>query len=182
MLAECFEHLGGVAKVVLADRMGCLKAGVVANLVVPTAAYLRFASQYGFRPDFCEQTTRNRRDSWKTSSDTRSGPHGPPGAFPDLSSANAAAAAWCEEVNAKEHSEICAVPRYDSPSRRRCSRRCPRCAPHRRGRDPQGGQAQLHPLRLARYSVPMRLIGKQVEVVVTAGKLAVVHLGSRGPP
>jgi len=35
----------------------------------------------------------------------------------------------------------------------------------------------------ARYSVPMRLIGKQVEVVVTAGKLAVVPpRGRDGPP
>ena len=43
MLAECFEVLGGVPKVVLADRMGCLKGGVVANVVVPTPDYVRFA-------------------------------------------------------------------------------------------------------------------------------------------
>ena len=54
LLAECFETLGGVPKTVLADRMGCLKAGVVANVVVPTAEYVRFATHYGFRPDFCE--------------------------------------------------------------------------------------------------------------------------------
>jgi hypothetical protein len=54
MLAECFEELGGVPKVVLADRMGCLKGGVVANKVVPTAEYVRFATHYGFRPDWCE--------------------------------------------------------------------------------------------------------------------------------
>lgn len=46
MLAECFEVLGGVPQVVLADRMGCLKAGVVANVVVPTADYVRFATHY----------------------------------------------------------------------------------------------------------------------------------------
>jgi transposase len=54
LLAECFETLGGVPRTVLADRMGCLKAGVVANVVVPTADYVRFATAYGFRPDFCE--------------------------------------------------------------------------------------------------------------------------------
>jgi transposase len=54
LLAECFEALGGVPAVVLADRMGCLKGGVVANVVVPTASYVRFATHYGFRPDFCE--------------------------------------------------------------------------------------------------------------------------------
>ena len=43
LLAECFEVLGGVPGMVLADRMGCLKGGVVANVVVPTAEYVRFA-------------------------------------------------------------------------------------------------------------------------------------------
>ena len=54
LLAECFAVLGGVPKVVLADRMGCLKGGVVANGVVPTPDYVRFATHYRFRPDFCE--------------------------------------------------------------------------------------------------------------------------------
>jgi hypothetical protein len=40
--------------VVLADRMACLKGAVVANVVVPAPAYVRFAIHYGFRPDFCE--------------------------------------------------------------------------------------------------------------------------------
>ena len=66
MLAECFEVLGGVPGKVLADRMGCLKGGVVANVVVPTGQYVRFAAHYGFRPDFCEAPTRNRRGSWRT--------------------------------------------------------------------------------------------------------------------
>ena len=54
--------MGGVPKVVLADRMGCLKGGVVANVVVPDPDYVRFATHYGFRPDFCEGPTRSRRD------------------------------------------------------------------------------------------------------------------------
>jgi transposase len=49
LLAECFEAIGGVPRTVLADRMGCLKAGVVADVVVPTADYVRFATHYGFR-------------------------------------------------------------------------------------------------------------------------------------
>src|SRR4051794_24300245 len=44
LLAECFEVLGGVPAVVLADRMGCLKGDVVANKVVPTGEYVRFAA------------------------------------------------------------------------------------------------------------------------------------------
>ena len=53
-LAECFEHLGGVPKTAFTDRMGCLKGDTVAGLVIPTPAYVRFATHYGFRPDFCE--------------------------------------------------------------------------------------------------------------------------------
>ena len=32
LLAECFEMVGGVPGKVLADRMGCLTGGVVANI------------------------------------------------------------------------------------------------------------------------------------------------------
>ena len=39
---------------VLAARMGCLKADVVANMLVPIAQHVRFATHYGFHPDFCE--------------------------------------------------------------------------------------------------------------------------------
>jgi len=73
LLAECFEVLGGVPGKVLADRMGCLKGGVVANVVVPTPDYVRFAGHYGFRPDFCQANDRPARGSWRTSSATPSG-------------------------------------------------------------------------------------------------------------
>jgi transposase len=53
MIAEALAVIGGVPAKVLADRMGCLKGGVVANVVVPTPDYVRFASHYGFAPDFC---------------------------------------------------------------------------------------------------------------------------------
>ena len=54
LLAECLETLGGVPAVVLADRMACLKGGVVANVVIPAPAYAAFAAHHRFRPDFCE--------------------------------------------------------------------------------------------------------------------------------
>ena len=44
-LAECFERIGGVPKTALTDRMGCLKGGTVAGLVIPTPAYVRFATR-----------------------------------------------------------------------------------------------------------------------------------------
>ena len=54
LVAECFEDVGAVTAVLLSDRMGCLKNGIVANVVVPHPDYVRFAAHYGFRPDFCE--------------------------------------------------------------------------------------------------------------------------------
>ncbi len=72
LLAECFQTLGGVPKVVLADRMGCLKGGVVADVVVPTPDYVRFATHYRFRPDFCHARDPRARGSWRTSSATPS--------------------------------------------------------------------------------------------------------------
>ena len=120
LLAECFQTLGGVPGVVLADRMGCLKGGVVANKVVPTGQYVRFAAHHGFRPDFCEAADPESKGIVEhlvgyAKTDLMipamaSGADGSGAPFPDLAAANAAAAAWCVEVNAAVHSEVCAVP------------------------------------------------------------------------
>jgi transposase len=118
LLAECFETLGGVPKVVLADRMGCLKAGVVADVVVPTADYVRFATHYGFRPDFCQAADPESKEIVealvgyaKRDLMVPLGMAEPSVAdLADLGAGNAAAAGWCAEVNAVVHSEICAVP------------------------------------------------------------------------
>ena len=54
LLAECFEELDGVPGVVLTDRMACLRASIVANVVVPHPEYVQFATYFGFKADFCE--------------------------------------------------------------------------------------------------------------------------------
>ena len=96
---------------VLADRMGCLKGGVVANVVVPTPDYVRFATHYRFRPDFCEAADPESKGMVENlvgyAKDDLMVPQAP---FVDLGAANHAAAAWCAEVNANTHSEICVVP------------------------------------------------------------------------
>jgi len=47
LIVECLEEIDGVPRKVLTDRMGCLKAGQAAGLMIPTPAYVRFASHYG---------------------------------------------------------------------------------------------------------------------------------------
>jgi transposase len=69
-LARCFEYVGAVPRAALTDRMGCLKAGTVAGLVIPTPAYVRFATHYGFRPDFCEGADPESKGWWRTWSAT----------------------------------------------------------------------------------------------------------------
>jgi transposase len=92
-----------VPKTVLADRMGCLKAGVVANVVVSAAEYVRFAAHYGFRPDFREAADpESKRIVEHLVGYAKRDLIVP--AEPDvteLAAANTAAAAWCEEVSAR---------------------------------------------------------------------------------
>ncbi len=124
LLAECFETLGGVPRVVLADRMGCLKGGVVAIVVIPSPDYVRFASHYRFRPDFCEAHDPDSKgivEYWvkysksdlmvpllrQVSSHAAGFHHEQAG---DLDQLNVAAAHWCAEVNGQVHSQVCAVP------------------------------------------------------------------------
>lgn len=109
LLAECFEALGGVPNVVLADRMGCLKGGVVADVVVPTPDYVRFATHFRFRPDFCHARDPESKGIVENlvgyaKRDLMVPLGAPGGRAGDLDTANTAAAGWCTEVNAARHS------------------------------------------------------------------------------
>ena len=180
MLARCFEALGAVPKVVLADRMGCLKGGVVANVVVPAPAYVRFALHYGFRPDFCQGHDPESKGIVEALVGYAKSDLVVPGGLSvgELARANEAARAWCEEVNARRHSEIWAVPaeRLGAelplmgalPSLRPsfakvASRKVDRLAVVRFG----GG----------RYSVPDKLVGRAVEVQVLGTEVRLLHFG-----
>lgn len=176
LLAECFETLGGVPKVVLADRMGCLKGGVVANVVVPTPDYVRFAAHYRFRPDFCEAADPESKGivenlvgyaksdlmiPLELARETGDGPV-------DLAAANAAAALWCAEVNAREHSEICAIPAARLETERALLGELPSLRPEVGPRPITRKVDKLSCIRFGsgRYSVPNALIGATVTVLV----------------
>ena len=203
MLAECFEVLGGVPKVVLADRMGCLKGGVVANRVVPTSDYVRFATHYRYRPDFCEGYDPQSKGLVENlvgygKEDllrpllvelALTGVGGIEGGgledgqrraavtvLADLPVANERAAAWCAEVNANVHSEICAVPAVRLERERELLTALPSLRPSI-GRAPVTRKVdKLSTIRLgsARYSVPTRLRGSQVAVLVD-GPRVIIH-------
>src|SRR5260370_282245 len=180
MLAECREVLGGVPGKVLADRMGCLKGGVVANVVVPAPEYLRFAAHYGFRPDFCEASDPESKGiAENLVGYAKSDLMVPQAPFGGFTAANEAAAAWCTEGNSAVHSEICAVPAGRLVIERELLAPAAVAAgQHRRARETQGRPLACVRFGSARYSVPVRLIGTQVGVRTDDGRLLVIVTGT----
>jgi transposase len=176
LLAECFEILGGVPGKVLADRMGCLKGGVVANVVVPAPEYLRIAAHYGFRPDFCQAADPESKGiAENLVGYAKADLMVPQVPFAGLAAANVAAAAWCAEVNGVMHSEICAVPAEQLVIERELLAPLPSLRAST-GRLVTRKVDRLSCVRFAsaRYSVPVRLIGTQVGVRTDDGRLLAV--------
>jgi transposase len=178
LLGECLEALGGVPRVVLADRMACLKAGVVANVVVPHPDYVRFASHYGFRPDFCEAADPQSKGVVEALVGYAKADLLVPAAagWGGLAEANAAAVAWCAEVNARTHSETCAAPDQRLAIEREVLRPLPSLRPPLRRGEPRKVD-RLATVRFgsARYSVPARLVGQTVEVAADDREVVVCH-------
>jgi transposase len=185
MIAEVLTALGGVPAKVLADRMGCLKGGVVANVVVPTADYVRFATHYGFRPDWCEAGDPASKGIVEhlygyAQADlvvpmlTEAKIAGQP---VSMSAANAAAATWCTEVNAAVHSEIAAVPDERLAAERELLAALPSLRPEIGAASVTRKVDRLSCVRYgsARYSVPTRLIGATVNIVIDHGALLVIE-------
>ena len=180
LLAECFEMVGGVPGKVLADRMGCLTGGVVANVVVPAPEYVRFAAHYGFRPDFCEAADPESKGIVENLVGyAKADLIVPQAPFGDLAAANAAAAAWCAEVNAAVHSEICAVPAERLATERELLAGLPSLRAVT-GKFVTRKVDRLSCVRFAsaRYSVPARLIGTQVRLRTGDGRLLVIMAGT----
>jgi hypothetical protein len=99
----------------------------------------------------------------------------PQAPFGDLAAANAAAAAWCAEVNAAVHSEICAVPAERLATERELLVPLPSLRAST-GRHVMRKVDRLSCVRFgsARYSVPVRLIGETVRLRTDDGRLLVI--------
>jgi hypothetical protein len=179
-LAECFERIGGVTKNALTDRMGCLKGGTVAGLVIPTPAYVRFATHYGFRPDFCEGADPESKGLVENlvgyvKSDLMIPEQL---SVSDLAGANAKGMAWCQEVNGVVHSEIGAIP----AERLAIEHDLFAVLPSLRAQIGKMVTRKVDKLSCvrfgsARYSVPNDHIGRTVELRIKDGVITVVFLG-----
>lgn len=181
LLAECFEDIGGVPAVVLSDRMGCLKGGTVAGLMVPHLDYVRFAAHFGFRPDFCEAADPESKGVVEhlvgyAKSDLLIGS----GPFATIEVANEEARRWCREVNTRLHTETSAVPQERLETEREVLRPLPSLRPPlRRGETRTVDRLACVRFASARYSVPYRLVGSRVEMVVGEGEIAIYQEGEQ---
>jgi transposase len=176
-LAECFEYIGGVPRTALTDRMGCLKGGTVAGLVIPTPAYVRFCAHYRIQPDFCEGADPESKGLVENlvgyvKSDLMIPEEL---SVTDLATANTKRWAWLGEVNSVEHSEICAVPNERLAIERELFSPLPtlRAAI---GKIVVRKVSTLSCVRFgsARYSVPTSHIGRQVELQVRDGVVTIL--------
>jgi transposase len=185
MIAETLAAIGGVPAKILADRMGCLKGGVVANIVVPTPDYVRFASHYGFSPDFCHGADPQSKGIVENLCGYAQSDLAVPllteaaltGAPIDFRSANTAAVAWCAEVNAAVHSEICAVPNERLAEERKVLASLPSLRLQIGAGSVHRKVDRLSCIRYgsARYSVPTRLVGTTVAIVIDHGALIILE-------
>lgn len=168
--------------VVLADRMGCLKGGVVANVVVPTAGYVRFAAHYGFRPDFCEARDPESKGAVEALVRYAKSDMVVPAADfgGDLHVANTAARVWCGEVNARVHSQIQAVPADRLVEERHVLRALPSLrAQVTAGVSRKVDKTATIRIGSARYSVPHPLVGQEVQVTTVDDRIQVFHQGAQ---
>ncbi|ETZ36182.1 transposase domain protein [Mycobacterium avium MAV_120809_2495] len=95
----------------------------------------------------------------------------------DLRALNAQAQLWCAEVNATVHSEICAVPNDRLVDERTVLRELPSLRPTIGSGSVRRKVDGLSCIRYgsARYSVPQRLVGATVAVVVDHGALILLE-------
>ena len=139
---------------------------------------------YRFRPDFCEAADPESKGIVENLVGYAKSDLLTPLLLDDelgLDRSNEAAKAWCEQVNAAEHSQIAAVPAQRLVQERLLLGGLPSLqlriepAPVLRKVD------KLSCVRIgsARYSVPMALIGKSVQVVAGSGRVLIVdtHTG-----
>lgn len=185
LIAEALSAIGGVPARVLADRMACLKGGVVANVVVPTPDYVRLAAHYGFAPDFCHANDPQSKGIVENLCGYAQRDLAVPlltqaavgGVAVDIRSANAAAAAWCAEVNALVHSEIAAIPDERLIVERELLQPLPSLRLQIGAASVLRKVDRLSCVRYgsARYSVPTRLIGTTVAIVIDHGAVCLVE-------
>ena len=154
-------------------------------MVAPTPDYVRLASHYGFTPDFCHAGDPQSKGIVENLCGYAQRDLAVPlltqaaidGTAVDLRTANTAAGDWCAEVNATIHSEICAAPDERLIAEREVLQPLPSLRLQIGAPSVLRKVDRLSCIRYAsaRYSVPTRLIGTSVAVVIDHGAVCIVE-------
>lgn len=122
----------------------------------PHPDYVRFATHFSFRPDFCEAGDPECNGILEALVGyAKSDLVVPAQGWDDIDDANTDAKTWCHEINARVHSEICAIPVERLVEERRVMRALPSLRPPlRRGETRKVDRLSTVRLGSARYSVP----------------------------
>jgi hypothetical protein len=152
--------------------------------MIPTPDYVRFATHYRFRPDFCEARDPESKGIVEALVNYAKGDLMIPmgiiaGDVADLDVANFQAVIWCDEVNGNVHSEIAAIPAERLAD---TEQSLLEALPSLKPSGLFGGRRELRKVDKlscvrfgsARYSVPNRMLGKTVEVLASSGGITIL--------
>lgn len=177
-LAGCFEALGGVPAHVMFDNAKTVTVDFVAGLSVLNAELVRLATHYRFTP--VPAAAADPESKGKVEALVRYVKSNlvPEEGFAALEEANREAENWCQEVNAEVHEETRAVPAQRLEEERPLLRRLVERPPVATGENRKVDHLSTVRLGSARYSVPARLRGEVVQVLVDGDEVRVLHQGS----
>ncbi len=176
-LASCFEALRGVPAHVMFDNPKTVTVDFVAGVSVLNAELVRLATHYRFTPVTAAAADPESKGKVEAVVRYTKSRLVPEEGFGSLEQANREAEIWCEEVNGEVHEETRAVPAArmaeELPLLRPLVERPPVASGENRKVD------HLSTVRLgsARYSVPVRLRGEVVQVLVDGEEVRVLHEG-----
>jgi transposase len=176
-LAGCFEALDGVPAHVMFDNARTVTVDFVAGLSVLNPELVRLATHYRFRPvtaSACDPESKGKVEALVryVKSDLV-----PPEGFGSVAAANAAAGAWCQEVNGEVHRETRVVPAKRLTVERPLLRALLERPPVASGESRKVDHLSTVRFGSARYSVPARLRGDVVQVLVDGEEVRVLHQG-----
>jgi transposase len=175
-LTDALQYLTGAAKTCMIDNTHVVVATGTGAQMVPAPEMAAFAERFRFTFRAHEKGDANRsarveRPFWYVETNFLAGRR-----FADFPDLNAQARAWCDKVNATYKDHLHASPRELFAAERAHLQPLPLFIPevyalHHRLVDVEG-YVNVHGHR---YSVPWRLIGRQLEIRETKDRIDVYH-------
>jgi len=177
-LAACFEAVGGIPAHVMFDNPKTVTVDFVAGASVLNAELVRLATHYHFSPVTTAAADPESKGKVEAVVRYVKSRLVPEEGFGSLDEANREAEIWCLEVNGEVHEETRAVPAQQLEEERPLLRRLVERPLVATGESRKVDHLSTVRLGSARYSVPARLRGQVVQVLVDGDEVRILHQGS----